>query len=275
MMKRISLFFIMILIFTMTASAYAAVESPSVKVMVNDEEVIFPDTKPYINEDGRTLVPIRFVSEKLGATVDWEIKNLNVVVTIKKNDKTVILVTGEKKATVNGKVITFDTKAVNINGRTMVPLRFISEVFGATVNWNADTRVATISTSGSGSTPKNPSIGLEPGKVYPVNEVLTDISGISSNLYEIKTIKIVEGNPYQLEYVEKPPYKAIKTVNMKGGMYGVINGKVVEGLGMGTGIDYKVVSSKERAKEYDYFLIVRVTSTEAELIENTLKNTLK
>jgi hypothetical protein len=100
-------------------------------------DVITMDVAPVI-VDGRTLLPVRFMAYALGATVDW-------------NDATreVTLVTAD------GASLTFaigafapgmDVPAQIIDGRTMVPLRFISEFFGATVEWDAATRTVEILT---------------------------------------------------------------------------------------------------------------------------------
>lgn len=48
------------------------------------------------------------------------------------------------RVTVNGVLIQTDVPAVIINGRTMVPIRFVSEAFEAEINWNQDTRTASI-----------------------------------------------------------------------------------------------------------------------------------
>jgi hypothetical protein len=51
---------------------------------------------------------------------------------------------GENKAVINGKTVTFDTRAEFKNGRTMVPLRFVSEVLGAKVTWDQNTKTVDI-----------------------------------------------------------------------------------------------------------------------------------
>lgn len=117
-------------------------ELKSVLVYVNGKKVNFPDQQPYINENNRTMVPVRFISESLGAEVEWDDKNKTVI--IQKNDKTIKLKIGENKADVNDEIIVFDTKAELKNSRTMVPLRFISEALGAKVNWINDTRTVEI-----------------------------------------------------------------------------------------------------------------------------------
>lgn len=106
-----------------------------ISVYVNNNKITFPDQKPYIDPNKRTMVPVRFVSEALGSSVAWD--QSNQIVTIVRREKTVKLRVGETKALVDGVTKTFDTKAVIKNQRTMVPLRFISETFGADVEWIA------------------------------------------------------------------------------------------------------------------------------------------
>ncbi|ADL08610.1 phosphodiester glycosidase family protein [Thermosediminibacter oceani] len=112
-------------------------------VKVNGVEVDFPDQQPYINSEQRTMVPVRFISESLGARVHWDSKN-NMVI-IEGNGKNISLKIGEKKAILNGKTVPFDTKAELKNSRTMVPLRFVSEVLGAKVVWNPAAKTVEIS----------------------------------------------------------------------------------------------------------------------------------
>ncbi|GEN35804.1 copper amine oxidase N-terminal domain-containing protein [Aneurinibacillus danicus] len=117
----------------------------SVQVLVNGSAVAFPDDKPYIDGDsGRTMVPVRFVSEKLGAKVDWN--NTERKVVINKDGKTIILPIGSNTATVNSKTVTFDAPATLKGVRTFVPLRFISEAYGAKVEWDAKKAVVRITT---------------------------------------------------------------------------------------------------------------------------------
>ena len=96
-------------------------------------------TKPII-KNNRTLVPIRAVIEALGGDITWIPVNNGIAVTIKLSSKVINLQTGKPTATVNGKVVYIDKdnhKVVPeiINGRTIVPLRFVSEALGASVEW--------------------------------------------------------------------------------------------------------------------------------------------
>jgi len=114
----------------------------TVVVLVNSVPVDFPDQQPYIDANNRTMVPVRFVAEALGATVNASPEG---IVSIKRGNTHIALKIGESKATVNGAVKTFDTKSVLTKKfRTMVPLRFISETLGAKVGWDQQTYTVTI-----------------------------------------------------------------------------------------------------------------------------------
>ncbi|RXT13514.1 stalk domain-containing protein [Ammoniphilus sp. CFH 90114] len=92
------------------------------------------DVAPYIEiHSKRTMVPIRFISEELGAEVNWN--PVSKTVLLDAAEKNIVLTIGSNQATVNGKTHTLDTKPMIRDGRTFVPLRFISESFGAQVEW--------------------------------------------------------------------------------------------------------------------------------------------
>lgn len=91
------------------------------------------DTAPII-ENGRVLVPFRNILEALGATVNWD-KNSNTI-TAEKGGNIVKLTIGQKRAFKNDTEIPIDVAAKVVSNRTMVPLRFIAEAFGAKVDWD-------------------------------------------------------------------------------------------------------------------------------------------
>ncbi len=109
--------------------------------------------QPPVVAGGRVLVPLRGVFEHLGATVLWN--PATNVVTAQRGDTQVQLVIGGRQATVNGRVVLLDVPATIVGGRTLVPLRFVSEAMGAQVDWDNATRVVTI-TSGSTALPVQP-----------------------------------------------------------------------------------------------------------------------
>ena len=112
------------------------------RVVVNNVKVDFPDAQPHLDSNGRVQVPVRFVTEALGANVSWN--EASQVVTITRNNTTVTMKIGENIITVNGHRRTLDTKAVLISRRTFVPVRFVSEAFGAKVTWDTQIRTAYI-----------------------------------------------------------------------------------------------------------------------------------
>ena len=99
-------------------------------------EAIDPDNSkvvPYLKND-RTLVPLRFVSETLGAEVKWE-TGWNYCYVIK-GDKEIKITFNSADIEVNGQVVTYDAPVEVVQDRTMVPIRFISEELGYDVKWN-------------------------------------------------------------------------------------------------------------------------------------------
>lgn len=138
-----------ILIFFLAAAfsipTSAVVSADEIKVYINAVQIDFPDQNPMINSDSRTLVPVRFVSQALGATVDWDEDAQQV--SINYNSEPITLKIGKKEAQVGEKEVTLDTNADIINNRTMVPLRFVSECLGAEVQWNGEKREIYISTA--------------------------------------------------------------------------------------------------------------------------------
>ena len=80
--------------------------------------------------DNRTMVPLRFIAEALGAEVSWNGETRTAIVNL--DDTTLYVTIGEL-------TLGMDVPAVIINERTMAPLRYISESLGAEVDWDPDT----------------------------------------------------------------------------------------------------------------------------------------
>ncbi|MFD1175458.1 copper amine oxidase N-terminal domain-containing protein [Paenibacillus puldeungensis] len=70
-------------------------------------------------------VPVRFVSEALGAEVKWD--GPTKTVTINQDSNVITLILGKKPYDINGQTKQMDTSAQRVGGRTFVPLRFVSE----------------------------------------------------------------------------------------------------------------------------------------------------
>jgi hypothetical protein len=128
---------------TSVKAASAPTAQEIIPVIVNGQKVKFPDTEPYVDENGRTMVPVRFVSEMLGADVKWDNETRTAI--IKTSDKNIIMTIGSKTPTVNGQAIELDTAAAMVEGRTMVPLRFVSEALDSKVTWDKGANAVQVS----------------------------------------------------------------------------------------------------------------------------------
>ncbi|OPZ94418.1 MAG: Internalin-A precursor [Firmicutes bacterium ADurb.Bin419] len=98
------------------------------------------DVVPII-KGGRTFLPVKYVAESLGANVEWEPVERKITVTLGKDILEMVL--DKEMAYVNGQEKKIDVPPFVENGRTLVPLRFLSETFGCTVDWDPDLRCAT------------------------------------------------------------------------------------------------------------------------------------
>jgi len=105
------------------------------------------DTSPVIREN-RTILPIRFIAEAIGASVSWN--NSEEKVTISLKDKVIELWINKNTARINGQYMLIDSTNPNVTpiiippGRTMLPLRFIAESLGSKVDWDQDKQEVTV-----------------------------------------------------------------------------------------------------------------------------------
>ena len=149
MKKVISVMLALCLMLSVLPSVFA--QNP-ITVFVDSEQVVF-DVEPVIEND-RTLVPLRAIFEALGATVSWESTTRTAVA--EKEDTVIRITIGEDKLYKNDEAVVLDAPARLISDRTLVPVRAISESFGAEVLWNGETRRIDISMQEKTEEPKAP-----------------------------------------------------------------------------------------------------------------------
>ncbi len=115
------------------------------RILVNGVSIHF-DSPPYI-KNGRTMVPVRFVSEELGARVAWDGGERKVTVT--KDDKEIVFFIDQTTVWINGRerADLLDVPAEISHDRTMVPLRFVGETLEARVDWDGEKRLVTVDTA--------------------------------------------------------------------------------------------------------------------------------
>lgn len=125
------------------AGVFLIASSPAlagIRVELDGHPVVF-DVPPRI-DNGRTLVPLRAIFEALGAEVNWDGAARKVIAT--RGTTVISLPVGAFTASVNGRPVTLDAPARIVDGRTLVPLRFVSEALGAQVSWDGTTQTVSI-----------------------------------------------------------------------------------------------------------------------------------
>lgn len=135
MKKRVwCLLLALLLLLGMGTGATAA--NDAVSVEIDGEAVAFSAVSgyPYVDENGRTQVPLRAVMEQFGCTVTWDEANKAAV--IESGDTTVVVPIGAAYLLVNGETVPMDTAAVAQDGHTYLPIRPVLEAFGAQVRWS-------------------------------------------------------------------------------------------------------------------------------------------
>lgn len=142
MKKLFSVFLCLAVSISMFSRVWA---DSDINVVVNGEYIDFTGEQEPVIQNGRTLVPFRAVFEKMGAEVEWfeDIKLCEASY----GAITVGIVIGENKMTIGEAEINIDVPAQIINGRTMVPLRVLSEGIGAEVSWDGGTKTVSVNTA--------------------------------------------------------------------------------------------------------------------------------
>lgn len=118
-----------------------ALASPT--VIVDGKSLICE--QPPVIQNGSTLVPMRAIFEALGAEVTWDETMQAATATL--GSKNIYIAVGAQIGCVNNVETVIDTPAILRNGRVMVPLRFISEGLGASVEWDGARQEARITSA--------------------------------------------------------------------------------------------------------------------------------
>ncbi|GIP18471.1 hypothetical protein J40TS1_41130 [Paenibacillus montaniterrae] len=146
---------------TPVASAAGTSDSAKGIEIILDGRTINSDVSPYIIPKVYvTMVPLRIISEELGATVSWNQKEQQATI-MDGVGKTIIMKRGAANAIVNGQTVALDASIAIKSGRTMVPLRFVSEQLGLKVTWSEQDQRITLAADG-GKAPVTPG-GETPG----------------------------------------------------------------------------------------------------------------
>lgn len=102
----------------------------------------------------RTMLPVRFVAENLGASVAWD--GATGTATITSGSTEIKITIGAAEAVVRGEIKILDAPAFIENSRTYLPVRFVAEMLGASVVWDGASSTATITKPADAAGPENP-----------------------------------------------------------------------------------------------------------------------
>ena len=121
----------------------SAITANAVDVYVDGVKVPFTESSgyPFIDQNNRTLVPLRITMESMGADVSWD--NEERCAIVKKGATTVNCYIGEACVYRNSTRIENDTAAVIHNSRTYLPIRVVAESLDASVSWDGNVQITT------------------------------------------------------------------------------------------------------------------------------------
>ncbi|MBO7745821.1 copper amine oxidase N-terminal domain-containing protein [Paenibacillus sp. MWE-103] len=151
-----------------------------IKVLYNARQIA-TDVQP-VNVNGTVLVPIRFVSDKLGGKLTLTGKKISIV----KGSSKLELTIGSSSATINGKANSLPVSVRVSSGRTLVPLRVVSEGLNVSVQWDSVLHFVWI---GNKSVPKIEDIA-NPVNIKPY-------------------LPLYKGKEYLAAYIEEMPYSKV------------------------------------------------------------------
>ncbi len=113
----------------------------AIKINVNGSQIETPLTNA-VMRDGRVLVPLRGILQEFDAEIDWMPQQK--VVIARRMGVTLTLGIGQMYGIVDNRMLPLDVPAMIVNGRTLVPLRYVAEALNAYVMWDEANRTVVI-----------------------------------------------------------------------------------------------------------------------------------
>lgn len=201
MKKIITLVLASLLLISTTVFAKA----PSIEI---DGKIIKTDAAPFIEKD-RTFVPIRFIGEALNYKVDWN-KDKKLV-TIKNNDRQILMTIGDTNITVNNEKIKNDVAPLIKKDRTYVPLRFVAENMNLKVNWDGKEKKVIINSQKDNIT--DGITGLSADEKEFLNKFQSKQKIIEDNMTSLKKSFFEKASTLSKEDLEKEYNRANKEIS--------------------------------------------------------------
>lgn len=219
---------------------------------------LYSEYKPYV-DNGRTFVPIRELTELMGANVKWNQKTKSVSISMM--DKDVKLKINSSVVYVNGKKMRIDDASVpkltqytaqNNECKTMVPLRFLSESLGFSVDWDQNKRLAMID-NGVVKAPQ------QQNNAKPVQEPKAPVEKVKELMPLPKEPEVNDAKPQPME----PGQKKNITVVIDPGHGGKDSGAIAEDKTTEKALNLRVAPRVESMlRERGYNVIMTRTTDE-------------
>jgi len=170
MKKLVSVFLVLVFIFSMTSIVFA-----EIRVTLDGAPIAFDVPPQTIND--RTMVPLRAIFEALNANIDWNDNTQTVTAT--RDGVVVVMRVGDPVINVAGNSVTLDVPPQIVNDRTLVPARAVAESFGVNVDWNSGTQTVILTTG--------------PGQAQPPAGLVTDLTNSANYWVELDGTRFTPG----------------------------------------------------------------------------------
>jgi len=174
-----SLVIVLVLVLAMAIMPATTLANDTITIIIDGQAVVFEGQEP-IMEDGRILIPARFVFEDLGFNVVWDIPNQTA--TLERYDYVITIRIGDSHFTVNGTSHELDVPAQLVGGRTMLPVGPILRAVGYDPIWSSQARTITINTTSTNFV------------VPAIFDMLDHVALSTKHLYEIYAVVNADEN---------------------------------------------------------------------------------
>ncbi|WP_150273662.1 N-acetylmuramoyl-L-alanine amidase family protein [Paenibacillus tepidiphilus] len=182
-MKKFA-FTLLLLLFVIVLPEHGQAASGTSKIILDGKEITAGQNAPVENVNGTVMVPLRMIAENLGYKVDWN--QTTKTVTIEQQGKSLKLVVNQTSASVDDKTVILPVAPLLRSDTTLVPLRFIAEQFGLSVDWDNTQKIVTL------ITPQIPDSNTGSGSGSGGTGVVTPPSGNTSGLTMINGVSFSE-----------------------------------------------------------------------------------
>ena len=205
------LLFTVITLLLLSSFAYGK----DIKLYYEGREVMY-DTPPVIKND-RVLVPLRAIAESMGALVTYDPKEKDIYISY--GTKNIKMTVGSDVYAVDHILLGMDTAPEIINGRTMVPVRYMASSFDTDIKWDADNSVVYVSRrqiESSTLTTKNTDKASKNNYTFERTTIREPVTETTTIVIGRNKVREKDNRPYKTykEYDEVPDYGAVNEISL-------------------------------------------------------------